>query len=371
MSPLEVNLPATALDLGSAGDDHQAFGEQVAAFFRQAEQEGTALSVIVAGLDSFRLVNDSIGWEIGDRVLQEFRVVIASRAGPAYRVGGDMLASLLPEVSARAAVLLAEKLRAKVASAVRTPIGEAMVSLGVASYPESAHSEAELVYGAEAAMYWAKAVGGNKVGYWGDLVCAEDSAWRRKRRVSDPITALVAALERKTGALAGQTSRAAWYAKRVAKEIGFSPARQNLIEEAALLHDIGKLAMPDRILLKGGPLTEEEKTVVRNHPLVGRDILNRIPALAAAAPIVGHHHEHYDGGGYPDGLSGEDIPIGSRIILVSDAFDAMTTHRSYRNVLSLQMATQELERCGGQQFDPRVAQTICQPALNCSSTRWP
>ncbi len=371
MSPLEVNLPATALDLGSAGDDHQAFGEQVAAFFRQAEQEGTALSVIVAGLDSFRLVNDSIGWEIGDRVLQEFRVVIASRAGPAYRVGGDMLASLLPEVSARAAVLLAEKLRAKVASAVRTPIGEAMVSLGVASYPESAHSEAELVYGAEAAMYWAKAVGGNKVGYWGDLVCAEDSAWRRKRRVSDPITALVAALERKTGALAGQTSRAAWYAKRVAKEIGLSPARQNLIEEAALLHDIGKLAMPDRILLKGGPLTEEEKTVVRNHPLVGRDILNRIPALAAAAPIVGHHHEHYDGGGYPDGLSGEDIPIGSRIILVSDAFDAMTTHRSYRNVLSLQMATQELERCGGQQFDPRVAQTICQPALNCSSTRWP
>ena len=129
--------------------------------------------------------------------------------------------------------------------------------------------------------------------------------------------------------------------------------------------------MPDRILLKGGPLTKEEKTVVRNHPLVGRDILNRIPALAAAAPIVGHHHEHYDGGGYPDGLSGEDIPIGSRIILVSDAFDAMTTHRSYRNVLSLQMATQELERCGGQQFDPRVAQTICQPALNCSSTRWP
>ncbi len=355
MSPLEMDPSATALDLGSARDDRQAFGEQVAGFFNQAEQRGTALSVIVAGLDSFRLVNDSLGWETGDRVLQEFREVVASRAGPAYRVGGDMLAALLPEASARAAVSLAEQLRAKVASAIRTPIGEAMVSLGVANYPESAHSAGELVYGAEAAMYWAKAVGGNKVGYWGDLVCAEDNAWRRKRSVSHPIVALVAALERKMGALAGQMSRAAWYAKRVAKEMGLSPAHQNLIEEAALLHDIGKLAMPDGILLKGGPLTEEEKTVVRGHPLVGRDILNRIPALAAVAPIVAHHHEHYDGGGYPDGLSGENIPMGSRIVLVSDAFDAMTSHRSYRNVLSLQMATQELKRCGGQQFDPRVA----------------
>ena len=237
---------------------------------------------------------------------------------------------------------------------MRTPIGGAMVSLGVSSYPESALSAQELVDGAKAAMYWAKAGGGDKVGYWGELVSAPGISWRRKGSVTDPVVALVATLERKTWAPAGQSGRAAWYAKRVAKEMGLAESAHNLVESAALLHDIGKLATPDEILLKQGPLTQDERAVVRRHPLVSSEILSRIPNLAAVADIVAHHHEHFDGSGYPDGLQGVDIPIGSRIILVSDAFDAMTTHRSYRNVLSLQMATQELERCGGQQFDPQV-----------------
>jgi putative nucleotidyltransferase with HDIG domain len=244
---------------------------------------------------------------------------------------------------------------------VQTPIGATMVSIGVASYPESAISATELVYGAQAAMYWAKANGGDKVGYWGELVCSPDgTAWRRKGAVSDPVAALVATLERKTWAPAGQTSRSAWYAKQVAKEMRLSEEQQELIHTAALLHDIGKLATPDEILLKPGPLTDEEKEIARQHPLVGAEILARMPSLAQAAPIVAHHHEHYDGSGYPKRLQGEQIPIGSRIILVSDAFDAMTTHRSYRSVMSLQMAMRELQRCAGQQFDPRVANAFMQ-----------
>ena len=326
----EVTNPlATTTTAVPVSSDRQAFQEEVADHFAQAEGQGTALSVLVAGLDGFRLVNDSLGSELGDSILERFRAVVDSLAGPAYRLGGDIFAALLPGTAAQAAVALAEQLREEVAGSVHTPIGGTMVSLGAASYPECAVSAAELVYGAQAAMYWAKASGGNKVGYWGELACPGADTWRRKGMVSDPVSALVATLERKTWAAAGQTSRAAWYANRVAKELGLSPAEQELIGEAALLHDIGKLATPDEILLKPGALTEEEKATARQHPLVGRDILSRIPSLAAA-PIVAHHHEHYDGSGYPDRLRGEGIPIGSRIILVSDAFDAMTTHRSYR-----------------------------------------
>ena len=360
MADIGINQAATIGAATPVNSERQTFHEQVAGHFTQAESRRTALSVLVAGLDGFRLVNDSLGWELGDRVLEQTRTVVGSLAGPTYRLGGDTLASLLPAASAQAAVSLAEQVREAVAGAVRTPIGGTMVSLGLASYPESALSAPEMVYGAEAAMYWAKASGGNKVGYWGELVCMDGNTWRRKGMVSDPVSALVATLERKTWAPAGQTGRAAWYAKRVAKEMGLYPDDQDLIEMATLLHDIGKLATPDEILLKPGALTEEEKAIVRQHPLVGRDILSRIPRLAAAAPIVAHHHEHYDGSGYPDGLRGEDIPMGSRITLVSDAFDAMTTHRSYRSVISLQMALRELERCGDQQFDPRVVAAFVQ-----------
>ena len=360
MSEQRTIPSATARMAAPIESDRQAFCKLVADHFAQAESQRTALSVLVAGLDGFRLVNDSLGWEEGDRVLDEVRAILDSRAGPPYRLGGDTFAISLPEVSAQAAMALTEGLREAVINAVRTPIGSVLVSLGVANHPESAISAPELVYGAEAAMYWAKASGGNKVGYWGELICTEGNASKRKGGVWEPVSALVATLERKTGTPSGQTARAAWYAKRVAKELGLSPADLEVIEAAALLHDIGKLATPSEILLKPGALTEEEKAIAREHPLVGRDILKRISGLAVAANIVAHHHEHYDGSGYQEGLQGEEIPIGSRIILVSDAFDAMTTHRAYRNVVSLQMATRELERCGGQQFDPRVVKAFVQ-----------
>jgi putative nucleotidyltransferase with HDIG domain len=135
--------------------------------------------------------------------------------------------------------------------------------------------------------------------------------------------------------------------------MGLGPQEQELVEKAALLHDVGKLAVPDQILQKPGSLSEEEMAVVRAHPEVGAKIVTRIPELAATAPIIAHHHEHVDGSGYPDGLAGEAIPLISRIILVSDAV-AMTTHRSHRTVVSLQEALQELHRCSDRQFDRRV-----------------
>ncbi|MBI1886411.1 MAG: diguanylate cyclase [Chloroflexi bacterium] len=334
------------------------FEERVEADFERWGQGQGTFSVVITGLDGFRMVNDCLGSEEGDRILDRFVCSVSGLAPSVHRVGGDEFAAVLPEAGGQAAVSLAEQLRERVERALSTPIGGLSVSVGVSSCPDGAASAPEMVYGAEAAMDWAKAAGGNKVGYWTELAWPEKDVWKRRGTVPDPVTALVATLERKTGALTGQAARSAWYARKVAAALGFPEGEQALVEAAGLLHEIGKLATPSAILSKAGPLTDEEKAVVRRHPLVGSEIIARIPSLAAAAPIVIHHHEHYDGSGYPGGLRGEQIPIGSRIILVADAIDAMTTYRAYRNVVSLQTALQELQRCAGRQFDPRVVQAF-------------
>lgn len=146
--------------------------------------------------------------------------------------------------------------------------------------------------------------------------------------------------------------RVADYVTGLARLLRMSTTDVALARRAALVHDIGKIAVPDRILRKRGPLTPDEQKLVRLHPVVGAGMLSRIAGLEPLVPIVLHHHERWDGMGYPRGLSGVDIPIQSRMILVADAFDAMTTHRPYGPVLSSTQALAELRRWAGLQFDP-------------------
>jgi len=324
-----------------------------------ASQHGTPLSVVVAGLDGFRMVNDCLGPIEGDAVLSAFAACMGDRVEQVMHLGGDQLIGILPATEAAAAVVLAENLREDVGRSILTAMGKLTASLGVAVYPSTVETARELVYGAQAAMYWAKAMGGNRVGCWGELMGASPpEAGRRPGAPADPVGALVAALERKTRAASGHLARSAWYAAKVAAEMGLGVGEQELVERAALLHDVGKLAVPDDVLQKPGGLSEHERAMVKGHPKVGARIAGRLPDLSAAAPIIAHHHEHYDGSGYPEALAGDQIPLGSRIILVSDAFDAMTTYRSYKSVISLQEALQELDRCSGQQFDGRVVEAF-------------
>ena len=326
--------------------------ETVQRSYEVAIREGSGLSAIVAGLDGFRAVNDRLGPIEGDVVLAAFAARLSGQIERVTHLVSDQLLGVLPGAGASKAVALAQVLQKDIADNKLTAVGRLTASFGVASYPESVESAQELVYGAQAAMYWAKAKGGNRVDYWGEMIGANTSI--RQTETEDPVTALAAALERKTRAGAGQLMRSAWYARQVAAEMGLGPEERELAEKAALLHDVGKLAMPDEILQKRGPLSEEEMAVVKTHPAVGAKIVTRIPELAATAPIIAHHHEHVDGSGYPDGLVGDAIPLISRIILVSDAGDAMTTQRSYKSVISLQEALQELHRWSGSQFDKRV-----------------
>src|SRR5207253_8234307 len=142
------------------------------------------------------------------------------------------------------------------------------------------------------------------------------------------------------------------YAAGIAQRLGWGGADLAYLRVAAMLHDVGKVSLPDQILRKPGPLSEQEYEEVKLHPVIGADFVNRVDGLSLIAIWVKHSHEHFDGSGYPDGLAGEAIPLASRILLVADAFDAMTSQRPYRQPMSAEAAIRELEGYAGTQFDP-------------------
>jgi response regulator RpfG family c-di-GMP phosphodiesterase len=172
------------------------------------------------------------------------------------------------------------------------------------------------------------------------------------------LEALGSALDTRDVGTETHSRRVHGYALTIARTHGVPEHEIKDIERGVLLHDIGKIGIPDAILLKPGPLTPEEWIIMRTHPEVGRRLIERIPFLRGAVPIVYHHHERWDGTGYPLGLRGEAIPIGARIFAVADALDAMTFDRPYSKAISYDAARKEIQRCAGTHFDPAVVQTF-------------
>ncbi len=174
----------------------------------------------------------------------------------------------------------------------------------------------------------------------------------------DIVDALSTALDAKNSYMCGHSERVAELSLLMAKTMGLPLAEQERIHIGAHLHDIGKIGIPDAILNKPGKLTEEEFDTIRQHPEIGGTIVGKIKVFRSVSDIVRHHHERFDGKGYPDGLCGEDISLGARIVAVADSFDAMTTMRTYRSSLSVCEAIEEMERCRGSQFDPNIVDIL-------------
>ncbi|MBP2657371.1 MAG: rpfG 13 [Firmicutes bacterium] len=172
------------------------------------------------------------------------------------------------------------------------------------------------------------------------------------------VEALATAMDAKSSFTSGHSERVAELSLLLAKRMGISRNEQTRIHIGAHLHDIGKIGIPDAILNKPGKLTKEEYAIIRQHPEIGNDIVGKVRVLHSVADIVHHHHERFDGNGYPDRLCGEKISLGARIVAVADAFDAMTSSRTYRSSLSLYETMDEIRRCRGSQFDPDVVDTL-------------
>jgi putative nucleotidyltransferase with HDIG domain len=187
-----------------------------------------------------------------------------------------------------------------------------------------------------------------------------------ERSYDDTLEALGGALDLKDAETEGHCKRVTAFTIAIAKAMHVEPGLLPQIARAAFLHDIGKMAIPDNILRKPGPLTPEERDIMRTHCEIGYNMVTRIPFLREAAEIVLSHQEYFDGTGYPRGLRGEEIPLGARIFAVADALDAMISDRPYRKALSIQYAQEEIQRCSGSQFDPRVVEVF----LTMHSTLW-
>jgi CRP-like cAMP-binding protein len=187
-----------------------------------------------------------------------------------------------------------------------------------------------------------------------DMARLERAFARIKHAYSDTVRALAAAVEARDPYTGGHVERSGQLCRLLAAELGMSPEEQDMAELSGALHDVGKVAVPDAVLRKPAPLDEAEQELMRVHPVAGAAIVAQVQHLARIAPAVRGHHERWDGSGYPDGLSGEEIPFGARLVMVADTFDAITTSRPYRSAQHWQAAVDEIAAGSGTQFSPGV-----------------
>ena len=338
--------------------NHRHFHERLQRELTQAEQDGRTLSLCLVDIDDFKRVNDRYGHPVGDRVLGQ----VASRlrqGGESFRLGGDEFAVLLPGLDERTAVAVARSIVERVGAVEIEQIGAVTVSVGVAAYPAQGVGRDELIRLADSALYWAKEDGKNRARAYQaatslelsqlhQLAAGPDRAARYRAAAS-----LAKAVDARDVYTGSHSERVGEIAARIARRLGVDEPQIELTRLAGSLHDLGKLAIPEEILRKPGALNESERLVLQRHPQIGHRMLESL-GVEPIAEWVLHHHERWDGDGYPDRLRGEEIPLGARIIFVADAFDAMTSERVYREPLSERDAISELERCSGSQFDPSV-----------------
>jgi diguanylate cyclase (GGDEF)-like protein len=335
--------------------NHGAMQVRVREEIARARRDGTPLSYVIIDLDDFKRVNDVRGHQAGDELLRTVATLLQGELRPydqVARYGGDEFVLLLPGSDEATARAVAERVRDTMAGSL---VGAC--SLGVAEWHEPLDADALLEH-ADRALLLAKRTGKGRVAVANADVERELAMLQAQRGSPAAVQALAAAIEERDNYTHEHSEDVVHLARGVAMLLGLQAEQAERIAHAALLHDVGKLAVPNEILHKPGPLTRKEWQVMAEHPVAGERILLRIPDLAMIAPIVRHEHEHWDGSGYPDGLRGRMIPIGSRIILACDAYHAMITNRPYRDAMSPADAAEELRAGAQAQFDPDVVEAL-------------
>jgi len=342
--------------------NHRHFHDRLERDLADAAAQVFPLSLCLVDIDDFKRVNDRFGHPAGDKVLAQLATKMR-QSGEAFRLGGDEFAILLPGRDEESASHVAEAIRERIATLELDHAGTVTISAGIAALPKEGIARDELVRRADSALYWAKEYGKNRVrGYRPEVVeitelkrlaAGPDRAARYRAAAS--LAKTVDARDAYTGS---HSERVAELAARIATRMAVDVELIELTRLAGSLHDLGKLAVPEEILRKPAALSESERLVIERHPQIGFRMLESL-GVDPIGQWVLHHHERWDGAGYPDGLGGDEIPLGARVLFVADAFDAMTTERVYRlHPLSQAEAIAELERCAGSQFDPLVVAAL-------------
>jgi len=336
--------------------NHGALVDAVARSVDGARSEGTAFAVALVDIDNFRLLNETYGHAAGDRALQTI-VDLFGRDLPAGvilgRYGPDELLLLAPGGEVNALGTLLERAHTALADhALQFDASERLpltVSVGLCTFPDHGESVTELLTTAALTLQEAKASGGDAIRYAG-----QDAATEPETRTFDVYQGLIFAVDTKDRYTKRHSGDVARYSVFLAERMGAEPEFIQTVRVAGLLHDVGKIGIPDHILRKPGKLTSEEYEIVQQHVVLGDMIVRDLPDIELIRAGVRHHHERWDGTGYVDRLAGVDIPLIARILAVSDAFSAMTTTRPYRKALDVGEALRRLEDAAGTQLDEEL-----------------
>lgn len=343
--------------------NRRGFEERMEEELTRATRTGQPVSLLVGDLDHFKAINDSFGHREGDLALVRFADLMRTtkrRIDSAARIGGEEFALILPATDTRGAHLLAERLRRRVRSELSQEGRALSVSIGVATGLRHGVDADGLLHSADQALYMAKRLGRDRsVSYSAEVAAAlrETSVEAAAAEQLPAVLVLAETLDLRDAGTAAHSETVSRYAEATATALGFDPPRVERIRLAGLLHDIGKIGVPDHVLAKPGSLTDAEWAEIRKHPELGARILAGANLEDISAWVLAHH-ERPDGRGYPAGTADRELAPEAKILAVADSFEAMTSDRVYRRGMPVAAAVEELRRQAGAQFDPGVVEAF-------------
>jgi diguanylate cyclase (GGDEF)-like protein len=342
--------------------NHRGMNGRLEEEYARCHRSGAEFTVVMMDLDNFRFFNDTYGHRVGDEVLQQVARILA-RAVRKYdvvsRFGGDEFLALLPDTNAAGAMVLVKRVQTAVREGVcfleettrnRVPI---TLSCGIASYPYEGSRLADVITVVDTNLHRAKQKGGNEI-----TAPSGERKPSEKLGVFNVLDGLVTTVDNKDHYTRRHSDDVCDRAVALACKLGLPDDSLRILRTAGVLHDVGKIGVPDSILRKPGSLTNEEFEAIKQHVVLGKLIIKEIPDLDDVLAAVATHHERFDGIGYPEGLKGEEIPLLGRILAVTDAYSAMTTDRPYRRAFSAEEALTELQRVAGKQLDPSLVKVF-------------
>ena len=345
--------------------NRRACDKRLAEEVDRAQRYGRPFSVLMMDVDHYKAVNDRYGHPGGDLVLKQVAQRLARQlrqVDVAARYGGEEFMVILPETPGESAALVADRIcRAIAAETVAMPSGDEVpvtVNIGVASFPDDADTRDGLISAADRALYAAKHTGRNPAGRHGQVKPATEVPEPDSMDALFADPALRAALDlaemvdAKSAYTRGHAVEVTRLAVRFAERLALTKAQKECLRIAGLLHNLGTAGVPDRLLSKPGPLTEEERKIIQAHPGLATLLAKEAPRFKGVAQAILYHHERWDGHGYPRGLKGEEIPRLARILGIVEAYQAMVSVRPYRRRLTPDEAIEELRAGAGTQFDP-------------------
>lgn len=328
-----------------------------------SNKNNSSLGLIMLDIDNFNMYNDLYGHECGDSILKATSTILMSivkQNGYVCRYGGDEFAIIFPNTDIETLEVIAHNIihkfeRVRIDYFSEKLCEKVTLSIGLSEYPNRSNSKSELISQADMALYHAKNLGRGRVHLYQDII-----SQIRKNLSSDnqqligAFKGLLSTISAKDKYTHAHSERVSSYAVMIGKAMNLSLSEITVLEYAGLLHDIGKIEIPKTLLNKNESLTEDEQILIRQHPVYSENILEPLEDIDNLMDYVRHHHEKFDGSGYPDGLSGKEISLGARILCVADSFDAMISERPYCKRKTTEEALLELKQYSGTQFDPEI-----------------